>query len=110
MTLRPRVGFEPAPGKGDIMRKLMVLAALAALTACGSGLEGTYRDETGMMTYTFKSDGTMYQTVMGTEMEVPYEMDGEKILIGGPEGRMVMTLLDDGSIQGPMGMKLTKRE
>ena len=41
--------------------------------------------------------------------ELKYEVDGKKVKIGTPQGgNMIFTLLDDGSIQGLMGVKLYK--
>ncbi|WP_180682985.1 hypothetical protein [Tepidicella baoligensis] len=80
----------------------------AGLVACSSGLEGSYEDPMGVTRYTFQSNGKVLIRLMGTEVEMTYEKDGDKIKVGTPEGRVVMTLLDDGSIQGPMGVKLTR--
>jgi outer membrane lipopolysaccharide assembly protein LptE/RlpB len=92
------------------MKRLFLLSAALLLAACGSKLDGTYTDGSGMMSYTFKSNGKMAQTVMGTEVEMNYEVDGNKVKLITPQGKLVMTLLEDGSIQGPMGMKLTKQK
>ena len=93
------------------MNLLFLLFSALLLSACGSKLDGTYADESGMMNYTFKSNGKVSQSAMGTEVEMNYEVDGNKIKVLMPQGvSMVMTLQDDGSIKGPMGMKLTKRK
>lgn len=85
-------------------------AVAALLVACSSGLEGTYEDPVGLTRYTFQSNGKVVMTMMGTEVEMTYEKEGDKIKVGTPEGRVVMTLLDDGSIQGPMGVRLTRTQ
>ncbi len=84
------------------------LAALTLLLAgCSSGPQGTYKDEMGLASYTFKS-GTVTVSMMGTETEMPYRVEDGKVKIGGPQGAMVLAINSDGSLQGPMGMKLVK--
>lgn len=91
------------------MKKLLLLCAALLLSACGSGLDGTYADKDGMVSYTFNSGGKMTQSAMGMEVEMKYEIDGKKVKLITPQGNLILTLLDDGSIQGPMGVKLLKK-
>lgn len=91
----------------------VVLAPLLAtllLAACGgSGLSGTYSDPTGVSSYTFKPGGVVEVGAMGATAEMHYEVDGKQVKIGVKGGPMqVMTLQQDGSISGPMGITLTK--
>ena len=44
---------------------------------------------------------------MGTEMD--YKVEDDKVKITSPQGTMVMDILADGSIQGPLGIKLVKQ-
>jgi outer membrane lipopolysaccharide assembly protein LptE/RlpB len=92
------------------MKKSIVVACVLFLAACGQGLSGTYTDETGTTSYRFESGGKVYVDVAGLmESELKYEVDGKKVKIQNPQGgNMIFTLLDDGSIQGMMGMKLSK--
>lgn len=96
----------------NLHRKLLApLLATVLLAACGgSGLDGTYSDPTGVASYTFEPGGKVEVSVMGATTEMHYEVDGQKVKIG-PEGgpAQVMTILKDGSISGPMGVKLTKK-
>jgi hypothetical protein len=48
--------------------------------------------------------------MLGTEVEMTYEKEGNEIKVGTPQGRVVMTLQEDGTIQGPMGVKLTRKQ
>jgi hypothetical protein len=87
----------------------------AALTNFFNGfgakkLDGTYADTLGVTEYQFKPGGKVFMSTMGTEIELTYEVDGDKVKLISPQGTLVLTLLKDGSIQGPMGMTLTKRE
>lgn len=92
------------------MKKYFVIALAVLLSACGSGLDGTYTDETGIASYTFKSGGKVTMATMGIETEMEYKVEDGKVKIGSPQGTLVMTILEDGAISGPMGMKLTKQE
>jgi len=71
------------------MKKIIAVAIAVLLSACGSGLDGTYKDQMGVSSYTFKSG---------------------KVKIVSPQGTMVMNILKDGSIEGPIGIKLTKQK
>lgn len=82
--------------------------ALLLLSACGSRLDGTYTDPMGISTYTFKSGGKVSVVTMGTEVELDYKVEDNKVKLITPQGALVLTLLDDGSIQGPMGITLSK--
>jgi hypothetical protein len=44
-----------------------------------------------------------------TEAEMEYKVENGKVKIGSPQGTIVMNILEDGSIQGPMGIKFTKK-
>lgn len=93
--------------------QLFLLCTALLLSACGSKskLDGTYSD--GASSFTFKSNGKMTMSTMGMERELNYEVDGNKIKIGVDQSgnsAFVFTLLDDGSIQGLMGAKLTKQK
>lgn len=105
------------------MKTAVLVIAVLLLSACGSKLDGTYSDSTGMVSYTFRSNGTVLISAEGTEVELKYEIDGDKIKIpmGTPQDSrdVVWTMLKDGSIQmlkngsqiqGPGGLKLTKQK
>jgi len=50
------------------------------------------------------------QTVMGMEVEMKYEVEDNKVKLVTPGGNLVLTLQDDGSIKGPMGIRLEKKK
>jgi hypothetical protein len=92
------------------MFKILVIFLLLLLTACGNKLDGTYVDGTGLLKYTFKSNGKVYQSAMGVEMELPYIIEGDKIKLPINQGvNMVLTLQADGTIEAPMGILLRKQ-
>lgn len=92
------------------MKKVLIASLALLLAACGSGIKGTYEDEAGVSSYTFESGGKVSMTVMGTETEAEYRVEDGKVKVGTPMGTVVMTIQDDGSLRGPMGMKLIKRK
>jgi hypothetical protein len=89
---------------------LALLLATLLLAACGGGLNGTYTDSMGVASYTFKSGGKVEMSAMGASVEMPYEVDGNKVKIKLPGGAaQVLTINPDGSIAGPGGIKLTRK-
>lgn len=87
-----------------------VFAALL-LAACGSRLTGTYTDPMGIASYTFQSNGKVEMNAMGTAMELKYEVHGNKVKFVLPGGSaQVLTIQPDGSISGPGGIRLTRKD
>ena len=87
------------------MYKALVVLLLIVLSACGKKLDGTYIDDSGLLQYSFNSNGMVYQSSMGIEVEMPYTIEGDKIKLPIYQGvSMVLTLLADGSIQSHLGI------
>lgn len=95
------------------IRLLVSLLAALLLAACGSGLSGTYADSMGFTSYTFEPGGKLEVSTMGSTMAMHYEVDGNKVKVGLSDGKdgptQVMTIQPDGSIAGPGGIRLTKK-
>lgn len=96
------------------MKKWIWFVCVAALAGCGQTLIGTYvlnaGGGVGTAGLTFKSGGKVVQAEMGGALEMPYEVaDGQVTLIT-PQGKVLMQILPDGSIQGPMGLKYIKQQ
>ena len=94
---------------------LIALVSAALLAACGGGLKGTFEDEMGMSTYTFQSGGKVLQAseLAGVEVEMEYEVDGDKVRITHPEAQgatLVLTRIDDDTLSGPMGIRFKRKE
>jgi hypothetical protein len=84
-----------------------------------SRLDGTYAFAGaygfGKGSLTFKSNGkvTVFSEDTGTETELHYTVDGNKVRLTNPQApgvTQIMTLLDDGSIEGAFGAKFIKQE
>jgi hypothetical protein len=91
-----------------------LLLALTLVASCSvHRLSGTYSGN--FMSLTFESNGkVMVQSSIlpGVGVECAYRIDGDKLMIGAKDQGIsyIMTLLNDGSIQGPMGDNLTKEK
>jgi hypothetical protein len=103
---------------GTQFGQLFLLSVVLLLSGCWlrSRLNGTYVNSNGIIgttSLTFKSNGKVIVAFMDRELEGNYELDGNKIRITYPqrpeEGTQIMTLLEDGSIEGPGG-KYTKQK
>jgi protein involved in sex pheromone biosynthesis len=90
------------------MKKLAFLSIVLLLSACGSKIDGNYVDNLGVGHYTF-SNGKLIVTAMGTKGEGAYKVDGNQVSIQDPRGIQTWTILSDGSLEGPGGLKLTKQ-
>jgi outer membrane lipopolysaccharide assembly protein LptE/RlpB len=91
------------------MNWLAAICMALALTACGKSLDGKYKDQLGIQTYEFKSDGKVYMSTMGITQEAKYSVEDGKVKIIQPDGgNIIFDLKDDGTISGPLGMELKK--
>lgn len=68
---------------------LLVLVSLA-FAGCGGGEEddgliGVWTDQEGFLEYEFTSDGTLVLRFMGEEEQVPYTVEGGKLIVDDPE-------------------------
>lgn len=88
-------------------RAAFALGWAGLLAACGGGIAGEYRDELGTVRYEFAGDGRVYMSVLGIESAGEYEVDGERILLSGPSGSIVLTR-DGDALIGPMGLELRR--
>jgi hypothetical protein len=86
-------------------------ASLVMLQGCGSHLTGTYSMDGGPIgkaSYIFDGSDKVIIDGAGMKSEVTYVLDGKNIKISTPQGTIIYTLLDDKTIEGPMGMKFIK--
>lgn len=85
---------------------LAILAVLScALAACGSGVQGTYSDNSGSLMLELHTGGQATFTFMGEAAQCTYAVDGKKLTLTckGEAGKTVFTIHDDGSLTGPPG-------
>ena len=91
-------------------RVLAILVLAALLTACGRSLDGTYVDDVGFMSFTFHRDGRVIHSTLGVEVEMRYQRDGDRILVNGPVADMEFQRIDADTLEGPLGMRLTRSD
>ena len=94
------------------MKKLLIVALATLLAACSQGLSGTWNDGLGMVSYTFESDGKVTVEMLGKAQQTRYTRDGNTVKVAAPgaEAESVdFTVNEDGSLQGPMGVRLHKQ-
>lgn len=96
------------------MKKILIISLLSLwLTACGSGLEGTYADDIGIYNYTFEPNGKVMISEKGQMQEYEYHIDGDEVFIDLSEtDEEVLVINEDGSLS-PKGLKniyLVKQE
>ena len=89
--------------------RLCVLSACLLLAACGAKMEGTYADPTGLSKYEFEPSGKVYVSLLGVRSEMKYEVDGKHVKITGASSTFVLVKLDDGALEGPLGVKFRKQ-
>jgi major membrane immunogen (membrane-anchored lipoprotein) len=90
------------------MKKLLITVLTILLVACGSGLSGTYKDKESNFSYAFKS-GKVIVSIMGMASEMDYKVEDGNVKITSPQGTQVFKIVDDKTIEGPMGVKLIKQ-
>lgn len=88
------------------MKKIVIISLLAVwLTACGSGLDGTYADANGIYHYVFEPNGKVKIREQGQMQEYDYQLEGDQILIDlSEENEEVLVVNEDGSLS-PKGLK-----
>jgi hypothetical protein len=101
-------------GKHSMMGKAVLAGALACmgvLAGCvASGHEGSYREADGAVTLELKA-GKASMNIGQIHIEGPYSEDGGKVTIHPEPGEtqpMVLTVNQDGSLQGPEGSVIGK--
>lgn len=90
------------------MKRMLCLIGTVILTGCGGGIDGTYKDAIGMTSYTFDSGGKVTVEAMGTASELEYRVEDGKVKIGSEQGSVVMKIIDEATLEGPMGLTLKK--
>ena len=88
--------------------KWAFLTTAFALTGCGNELSGTYTDDAGVTLYAFANNGDVKISVLGTNVDAEYHLDGNKVLVSSAQGTVVLTRRDN-RLYGPMGLELVRQ-
>ena len=88
------------------MRRIVLAAltlGLGALGGCGSGVRGTYSDQSGAFVLDLKSGGKASFTIPGDAISCNYQVKGESLTLDCPggSGKLDFTIHGDGSVTGP---------
>lgn len=93
-------------------RTWLGLVVVLALAGCGGGggLEGTYSDDSGVVSYEFQKNGKVLITSIGGTVELDYEIDGDKVKVRAAEDApaQVLTITEEGDLD--MGMAVLKKQ
>lgn len=89
--------------------KLILVITCAALVACSDDLNGTYADDPGVTRYVFAGNGDVTISVLGSEVDAEYRLDGDKVFVTSAQGTVVLTRRDE-RLYGPMGLELSRRD
>lgn len=84
-------------------RLSLISAAALALAACGSHMKGKYATANGMMSVEFKGDKAYVTLPMAGTQQMPFEQDGDRVILKNADGNLVLTRNSDGSLASPMG-------
>ena len=91
-----------------IAKRWILLAGCLAISACSSRLSGSWADDAGVTRYAFSSNGSVLISVLGSNVNAEYRVDGDKVLISSPQGTVVLTRRGNDLI-GPMGLELNRQ-
>lgn len=92
------------------MKKGLAIALVLALAGCSQGLDGIYRDAMGVSSYRFQRDGRVSIDVAGVQRQARYQREGDtlRIFLTEAEPALEFSLAPDGSLSGPLGVRLDK--
>jgi hypothetical protein len=84
-----------------IVGSLIMGGSVFAMAGCESGIAGTYRNSSGMVTLDLRSGGKAALTVLGENEPCTYEVDGKNMSLTCKGNKTTWDIHDDGSISGP---------
>jgi len=96
-------------GEGE-MKMYLLVAGLCLLSACSQGISGVYADPAGITRYRFTPAGKVTIEAMGMVQETTYVREGDtlKVALQREGASLDFTIGQDGSLQGPLGVRLRK--
>lgn len=84
---------------------LLLASCVILISACGPQISGSWVDADGITTYEFSGDGQVRISALGAQVDAEYSIEGDRIVISGPQGALVLTRKDE-QLRGPMGLVL----
>lgn len=89
---------------------LLLVVTMLTLGSCGTSLSGKYSNSALILTFESGNKVLMSSPLMPAVVtELDYTIEGDKLKLKTPQGpAMILSILPDGSIQGPTGGQLVK--
>lgn len=87
---------------------VLLTVLLAAAAGCARSLNGTFEDSAGLTVYEFQRDGNVVMSVLGTRVRGRYELQGDRVLIDGPQGTVILLRKGADALSGPTGLELSR--
>lgn len=88
-------------GMRGVQRLALVLGLCGLLSACGSKLNGTYTNATGIVMLELKSGGKATMGMGGETKDCTYAEEGKQIRLTCAGDRIALRVNDDGSLWAP---------
>ena len=88
--------------------RLAMLLLLAFAAGCGPRMSGTWASESGLGSLEFRPDGKAYMTTFGGTVACTYEVDGDRVIVKGPNGTQVLTKSGD-RLEAGLGLSFVRR-
>ncbi len=95
-------------GTRGVLRRVLV-TGLAVLAACGSKLNGTYSNSSGIVMLELKSGGKATMGVGGETRDCSYAEEGKQVRLTCAGDRIALRVNDDGSLWAPGFVGLMKK-
>jgi hypothetical protein len=92
----------------QVALRLACSLALVLMPACGPRLSGTWANPSGLGQFEFREDGTAYMTSFAGTIACTYELDGDHVIVKGPNGTQVLTR-DGDRLDAGLGMSFIRR-
>ncbi len=86
----------------------LLIALLASASGCARTLDGTFEDAAGLTVYEFQRDGSVVMSVLGTRVRGRYQIQGDRVLIDGPQGTLILMRGGADVLSGPTGLELSR--
>ena len=90
--------------------RVLLILTIPIFAGCQQRLDGTYADYDRAARLTFVTGNEVIVSGLGIPtLEISYMIDGDKLVMMGPDGTMTLTLLKSGDIQTSKGLILRKQ-
>lgn len=97
------------------VRAMLIVMGCSALAACSSGISGEYEPQdmagkVALKSIKFEGKEAFITTSLGTITRVPFEVDGERVILTNAGQSQVFQLTEEGCLDAGMLGKLCKKK